>query len=287
MKIRRRILLFALLLSVCTGAWADPALWKIQRGDGTVYLFGTVHVLPKGTTWHYAALDDALAASDELYVELVDDDQATMQPLVTQYGIDLAHPLSAELDPGDEQRLQAAAQTAGIPAQALDAMRPWLAAVTLTVAPLIKAGFDPDSGADKQLRADFAARGKPVEGLETAAQQIRYFAELPQPVEISMLRNTLDDYDKAVTETNALVSDWQHGDVDAIAALENSDMREKYPLLYKTLLTERNGRWAQQIMQLLQRHQTIFIAVGAAHLAGPDDVQAQLDKLGIHARRVH
>lgn len=276
MKIWRDALLAGLLSFVCASALADPALWKIQRDGTTIYLFGTVHVLPPNTQWHYAALDRALAASDVLYVELVDDDQATMQPLVMQYGIDLAHPLSSELDAGDEQRLQAAAQTAGIPAPALDAMKPWMAAVTLTVAPIVKAGFDPESGADKKLRQEFASSGKPVKGLETAAQQIGYFANLSQAVQVSMLRNSLDDYAKADTEIATLVKDWQQGNVDAIAALENSDMRDKYPVLYKTLLTERNQRWAQQIATLLQQHKTIFIAVGAAHLAGPDDVQSQL-----------
>lgn len=280
-------LVLVLLLSACFQALASPALWSIQREGATVYLFGTVHVLPKDTRWHYPQLDRALAASDVLYVELVDDDPATMQPLVTEYGIDFAHPLSGELDAGDEQRLRAAAQTAGIPVQALDAMKPWLAAVTLTVAPVVKAGFDPESGADKKLRAEFAAQGKPVKGLETAAQQIGYFADLSQAVQVSMLQSTLDDYTRADTEIATLVKDWQQGNVDAIAALENSEMRDKYPALYNTLLTERNRRWARQIVQMLDNHQTVFIAVGAAHLAGPDDVQAQLQKLGIAVERVH
>ncbi|HET7558041.1 MAG TPA: TraB/GumN family protein [Rhodanobacteraceae bacterium] len=288
MKMRcLRWLVPILLWSACSQVLADPALWRIQRDGATVYLFGTVHVLPPDVKWHYPALDDALKASSTLYVELVDDDPATMQPLVMQYGIDFAHPLSGELDAGDEQRLQAAAQTAGVPAQALDAMKPWMAAVTLTVAPIVKAGFDPASGADKKLRQQFASEGKPVKGLETAARQIGYFANLPQAVQISMLQETLDDYAKADTEIAALVKDWQHGDVDAIAALENSDMREKYPVLYRTLLTERNQRWAKQIAQMLGSHRTVFIAVGAAHLAGPDDVQAQLQKLGIAVERVH
>jgi uncharacterized protein YbaP (TraB family) len=38
---------------------------------------------------------------------------------------------------------------------------------------------------------------------------------------------------------------------------------------------------------MLDSHQTVFVAVGAAHLAGPDDVQAQLQKLGIAVERVH
>lgn len=283
---RCAVALFLLLLTTAT-ALADPALWKIQRDGTTIYLFGTVHVLPKGLQWHYPQLDRALAASDVLYVELVDDDPATLQPLVMQYGTDFAHPLSGELDAEDQQRLRVAAKAAGVPDQVLDAMRPWMAAVTLTVAPIVKAGFDPESGADKKLRQTFAASGKPVKGLETAEQQIRYFADLPQAVQISMLRNTLDDFAKADTEIAALVNHWQLGDVAAIAELETADMRTKYPMLYKTLLTDRNARWAQQIVQMLPQHRIIFIAVGAAHLAGPDAVQAQLQKLDIPVERVH
>ncbi|MEO6968507.1 MAG: TraB/GumN family protein, partial [Rhodanobacteraceae bacterium] len=182
--LRRHCVAIALLLLAAMPALADPALWVARHGGATIYLFGTVHALPKAIQWHYPALDRALASSGTLYVELTDDDPATMQPLVMQYGIDFAHPLSSEIDAADEQRVQAAAQTAGVPAQALEAMRPWLAALTLTVAPLLKAGFDPESGVDKVLRRDFAATGKPVRGLETAAEQIHFFADMSMPVEI-------------------------------------------------------------------------------------------------------
>lgn len=277
----------ALTFGLISPAIAGPALWKIQKGDATIWLFGTVHVLPPAMDWHYPLLDGALAASKTLYVEENDDDPATMQPLILQYGIDPAHPLSGEIGAADEQRLQDAAQTAGIPPQALETMRPWLAAVTLTVAPIVKAGFDPDSGADRQLRKQFAAQGKPVEGLGSAAQQIRFFANLPESTQVSMLRSTLDDYTKAASEIGELVQDWKKGDVAGIAGIENSDLRADYPALYQVLLVDRNRRWAQRIAQMLDGHGTVIIAVGAAHLAGPDDVQAQLQELGITATRVH
>ncbi len=282
-----RLLLFAAALLLADAACADPALWKIQRNGATVYLFGTVHVLPANAQWRYPQFDEALKSSDVLYLEIADDDPATMQALVTQYGIDAAHPLSTELDAADEARVQAAAQTAGLPPQALDVMKPWLAALTLTVAPLLKAGYDPQSGVDKSLQNEFAAQGKPVRGLETSQQQIELLADLPQPLAIAFLRSTLDDYSNAVTLINALVKEWETGDVVAIAKLENGEIQDKYPQLYRELLVQRNQHWALQIAQLLDRHQTAFIAVGAAHLAGSDDVQAQLQKLGIETARVH
>ena len=61
-------------------------------------------------------------------------------------------------------------------------MRPWLAGLTLAVAPLLKAGMDPARGVDKLLKAQMLAAGKPVDGLETAEQQIRFLADLPADV---------------------------------------------------------------------------------------------------------
>lgn len=277
----------AFFLLAATSALADPALWVAKHEGATIYLFGTVHALPKATQWHYPALDHALASSDTLYVELTDDDPATMQPLVMQYGIDFAHPLSSEIGADDEQRVETAAQTAGVPVQALEAMRPWLAALTLTIAPLLKAGFDPESGVDKVLRRDFAVTGKPVRGLETASEQIHFFADMSMPVEIAFLQSTLDDYAKALSEVDALVKDWDSGDVDALTRMQGNELRDKYPALYKLLLVDRNQRWAKQIAAMTAKHGTVFVAVGAEHLAGPDSVQAQLRKLGIEATRVH
>jgi uncharacterized protein YbaP (TraB family) len=279
----------ALTLIASSPALADPALWVAKSATATVYLFGTVHVLPEGAKWHYPALDQALADSDTLYMEEDDDDPVGMQMLVLQYGMDLQHPLSQQLDDSDRARLDAAAKAIALPggATTLNAMKPWLAALTITVAPIVKAGYDPESGADKQLQQTFKADGKTVDAFETAEQQVRYFANLPAALQMDLLRNVLDDYAKGPKQIEALIRAWQSGDVDAIARNVNGSMREQYPDLYEVLLVERNRNFAKQIATLLQGHGTIFVAIGAGHLAGPDSVQAQLSKLGIDSKRVH
>ena len=278
-------LLFALL---ATPALGHPALWAVKDADTTIYLFGTVHLLPHDTGWHFPALDRALADSQVLYVEITDDDQANMTALVLRYGIDATHPLSGLLEPPDRGRLERAARLAGLPGgvAALNMMRPWLAALTLTVAPLTKAGLDPDAGVDKQLRAAMAKAGKPVRGLETAEEQIRFLADMPQSMQLAMLRSTLRDTDRATVELDAIIQAWKDGDEAALARLENDLMRRETPELYQRLLVERNEAWARRIAGMLQQPGTLFIAVGAAHLAGPDSVQAQLGQAGIDAERL-
>lgn len=287
MNLRRLIVTLLLCLLLAAPAVAAPALWKVARGDSVVYLFGTVHLLPSDTDWRTPALERALAASRSLTIELTDDDAVTMQALVMQYGLDPAHPLSGLLTPAENATLGEAAQSAGVPGgvNTLQVMRPWLAAITLSVAPLVKAGLDPAHGVDKLLKAQMLAAGKPVHGLETAAEQIRFLADLPASVQLALLRSTLRDMAKGSSELHELIAAWKAGDTAAIARIEDEDMRQQEPQLYQRLLVQRNEAWAGKINAMLQSPGTRFVAVGAAHLAGPDSVQAQLRKIGIEAVR--
>lgn len=287
-SIALRLLAGAALLLASLCATAKPALWVAKDADTTIYLFGTVHLLPNDTAWHNDTLDRAVADSHTLYIELTDDDPANMMALVLRYGMDAAHPLTSQLDAAEQLRLSTAATKAGVPGgmQALNVMRPWLAALTLTTAPLLKAGLDPEHGVDKQLQARMAAAGKTVLGLETAEQQMRFLADMPHAVQLDFLRSAMRDVDKGVAQLDEVIDAWKNGDVAAIARLEDEDMRQTAPELYQRLLVARNQAWATKIAAMLQQPGTIFIAVGAAHLAGPDSVQAQLNKQGIETPRL-
>lgn len=281
-------LLAALALALLpTPTLAKPALWVVKDADTTLYLFGTIHLLPKNADWHYDALDHALAQSDALVVEITDDNPANMTALVLRLGIDAAHPLSSLLSSSDFHRLDLAARKAGLPGTtALNVMRPWLATLTLTLAPLTKAGLDPARGVDRQLRDMMTKAGKPVRALETAEQQIHFLADMPTAMQLDMLRQTVREADHASIELQALLDAWQAGDDAGIARLENDLMKRETPALYQRLLVQRNAAWAGRIKAMLDTPGTVFIAVGAAHLAGPDSVQAQLEKLGISSTRV-
>lgn len=279
-------LLACLVLLAPVAVRAKPALWMVKDADTTIYLFGTVHLLPNDTDWHYPALDKALMDSSALYIEITDDDQANMTALVLRNGIDTTHPLSSLLTPADLTRLDRAARLAGLPGTgSLNIMRPWLAALTLTVAPLMKAGLDPKLGVDKQLRAQMENTGKPVHALETAEEQIHFLSDMPTTMQLDMLRSTLRETDHATVELKALIDAWKNGDDTTIARLENDPMKRQEPALYQRLLVERNETWAGKIKMMLDTPGTVFIAVGAAHLAGPDSVQAQLKKLGVSTTR--
>ena len=51
-----------------------PALWLLADADTTIYLFGTVHILPPGFRWRSPAIDGAIRDADELVLEVDERD---------------------------------------------------------------------------------------------------------------------------------------------------------------------------------------------------------------------
>ena len=283
-KFYRFLAAIALSLALVTTASAKPLLWSVRQGDTTVYLFGTVHLLPSDTDWMSGKLDDALNRSKRLSIELIDDDPVTMQLLVIKYGLDASHPLSQKLHAADREKLKLAATEAKLPngEQTLEPMRPWLAALVLTVTPLVQAGMDPSQGVDKQLKARMIKAGKPVDGLETSEQQIRILAGMPEPLQLDMLRETFHEIEEGPKKLQELIDAWKNGDIQTIAKLESTELQQESPELYKQLIVDRNKAWAQIIAKRLRDPTggTSIIAVGAGHLAGPDSLQKQLEGMG-------
>lgn len=267
-------------------ALAEPALWKVQGPHAVVYLFGTVHVLKATTQWRSPKIDAAFTSAKTLWEEIKDgDDAAVMQPLVLKYGLDRAHPLSGKLDAKGKAKLASVEAMVGASSAQIEPLRPWMAALTLDLLPLLKAGYDPNSGVDNILKAEAKARGEPLEAFESVEQQVRFFADLPQKDELDYLLSTLDDADKGSGLIEQLIDAWAVGDLAKLEALLNADMRDKYPTLYQKLLVERNKAFASKIETLLKGDGVSFVAVGAGHLVGPDSVQADLAKDGFKAVR--
>jgi uncharacterized protein YbaP (TraB family) len=79
---------------------------------------------------------------------------------------------------------------------------------------------------------------------------------------------------------------WKRGEQGLFVVLLNR-MRATSPHAYRTMFTERNASWAGWIAQRLQEPGTVFVAVGAGHLAGRDSVQAKLTELGVKSARIN
>jgi len=272
--------------SQVAGAEAGPALWVVRDADSTLYLFGTVHVLKPDTAWSSARVDQALAASSDIWFEISNpEDTAAIVPLIQRYGISLDEPLSSLLTPTEMGELDAAARAVGSNISQMDPLRPWYAAVALSLAPLTKAGYDPASGVELVLKARALEAGKTIHGFETIEHQVLALATLPEAVQVDFLRSTLKDFEEAASLLDAMVSAWATGDVATLDQVVVQDMKAESPAIYDALLVRRNVGFADQIETLLAGSGTAFIAIGAGHLAGEDSVQAMLEARGVPVSR--
>jgi len=263
---------------------ARPALWEVKDKDTTIYLFGTIHLLRPGITWLEGPRKAAFDAAQELVLEIAEDADPATQLRILQRALDPTGPtLTSKLPEAARARFTALLREHGGQAAMVDRMKPWLAAITLTALPLGKLGYDPTLGVEAQLRQAARAQGKTITGLETTEEQMGLFESLSEPLQIKLLVDTINEQDDIEQSLARMIDAWSAGNPDVLAEQLNKSMEDD-PALVQHLLTERNERWADWIKARLKQPGTVFLAVGAGHLAGKGSVQEALRKRRIKSR---
>jgi uncharacterized protein len=283
---RRTLLVTFVLFLAGLSAKAEPAMWVIRDADSTIYLIGTMHLLKHDAEWNAEKVKKTVHESTELWLEIADfDNDAAMAPLVAKYGVDPQRPLSSKLNDEQRKKLEKIGTTYRIPLENLEPMKPWVAALLLAAGPIMKAGYDPKAGVERVLSAQATAEGDKIRGFETAEDQIRLLADLSEPEQIAFLMAVLDDLEKGLDLLDQLAKAWIDGDTGKIERLAIAEMKHEAPTVYQKLIVQRNIAWSEKIVEMLKGSGVKQIAVGAAHLVGPDSVQAQLAKRGIKVER--
>jgi len=291
----------AALFLVCVPVAADdiapkPALWKIDGPSGDVYFFGSIHILPKGFAWRTPELEAAMGEAAQLVFELDLDEaknQAAMIPLVAKYGfLEPDQSLHKMLAPEHRRKLDEAAKSFGLNPLAVDRMRPWLAAVTLSSLAIIKQNTEPGeptepkaamedfAGVDVQLWEWAKTAGKERGALETVEDQMQIFADLTRDQEVEFLIVTLREIDQPPAAVDKLLEAWKTGDTDKLDQSLNEDLNA-FPALRKAVFTDRHEKWLPQIEAMMTDGRTHLVVVGAAHLVGKGSVIDMLRAKGI------
>ncbi len=264
-----------------------PALWKVADEDTTIYLFGTVHLLPDDVNWYSGAIKEALSSSGTLVTEIdmTPEAMSSMGSLVAAKGmLPAGQTLRGLMD--DEQRAiyEGGLAKVGIPAAAFDQMEPWLASIAILQVVTQASGYKEEKGAENVLEATIGPDAERV-ALETIEFQLSVFDELPIDQQLAYLLESAEDPKEGIAILNELVAEWAEGDVEQLAALMNEGFMA-HPNLAEKLLYARNRNWAEWIDERMDEPGTVFMAVGAGHLAGEKSVQDYLVERGIQSSRV-
>jgi len=270
------------------GHMAHPAVWKVSKGASTVYLFGTIHALPPHFEWETGAIKTAIAQSDRLVIEaVIDPDQTKSAQALMRIGTATTTlpPVADRVSPKFRGRLAAMIARSQLPPEMLDKLKTWAVGMVLFGPSIAKLGVSSAEGVEEQLKAEFHAAGKPIEGLETLDQQLGFFDTLTEPQQRDFLESVLDEKSDDASDFGKMIGAWSHGDEKGIAASFDKVMK-KSDALRTVLIARRDAHWADAIVARLATPGTQLVAVGAGHLVGSDSVQANLAKLGYTATRV-
>ena len=281
---------------VCAGAvaaapaLAEPALWTIQGRHNRVYLFGSVHMLGDTDFAFPGSPESRLGAAyrdaEALIMEVPPGETASPE-MLTATAARAIDPDGRGLDDllGDEAAaVHAAAEKRGIDLAPLAPFEPWFASLVVTVQSAMKQGLAAEHGVEQLVAAAAARDHKPVTGLETADGQLQLFDRLPSGLQAQLLLKTIEESDEDGAKLDELVDAWKRGDLGALDGLMSQEF-EEFPELRTSLVVDRNRRWVEQILPLLDDGRDYLIVVGALHLVGADGVPALLLRRGVRATR--
>lgn len=265
------------------GEAAGPALWSLSDEDTTIYLFGTIHVLPEGEAWYDDRIAAAFDSSEELVFEVsMDDMESSAQAMAGLAMLPEGQTLRSLMTEENRAEYEAALDGLGVPAAALDPIEPWAATLNLSMLPLMQAGWQPNAGVEMVLRQ--RGEDKQRSALETIEEQVALFDTLPMDAQLALLDSTVENIDQMVSSLDVMKAEWLEGDADALGELMNAEMND--PELYERLLVNRNRNWVDWIENRLDTPGTVFVAVGAGHLAGEGSVQSLLAERGLTVERI-
>jgi len=280
-----------------------PAIWKLADADTTIYLFGTIHLLPEGFRWRSAGLDRIVAEVDTLVLESSEEDALA--------SLDAYSPKMQSVQAGrapTSQRLSPALR--GAWRQMIESSGRDFATVDTMPLPLAMLGLDgggsgggpsrQELGVETVLSAEFAESGRPIESIENHGavmlslmrmDDAPILAELSAELAGSQGQQRLAGQHAPIQYAPA-VADWsmEHAwargeiDPDFDLGLGNGKVGVAFQ---RVLLARRNEAWSYWLKNRLERPGTILVAVGAGHFEGQRSVHYYLDQRGLEAERIN
>lgn len=280
MRFHRTLLPLLLWLLLPLNAFADPAFYRISKGNEQHWLLGSIHA---GKPSLYPLPDPVERAWQQSHALVMEVDmthisQAQWQEMGAITRLVDGKTLKDHLPMDLYRRTLIAAGQNGLTEAMLAPLRPWFAAITLTQAALERTGYRGEFGVDQHFAKRANDGGKPIVGLETLLEQLGYLASVGDNQTL-MLESTLDELPELEKGFAEVMAAWQNGDQATLINLLKEEMAppKLQAWLEQTLLAERNRNWVKKWPGLPNES---FIVVGALHLYGEQGLLTLLEQQG-------
>jgi len=266
-----------------------PAIWVAKDYDSTLYLYGTVHLLPENLDWQRDDMRQVFSEAGTIFFEVDTGEAGKLEAEVLTTTLGLRNDgirLSELLDNYQLNLMEAAANNGDLTIDALDRMQPWLAAEYLTFAATQNAGLSAELSADVALKSRAVRAKKNVVYLESMETQIRASSDLPDYIQIDILTETMEQFGTLGAEASQIADQWSIGGTDFLTDKLIRPMKARAPEVFNSLLRDRNRAWATKLARFMEEDSgTGFVAVGTAHLLGEDSLVHELREQGYEVKR--
>ena len=263
-------------------------LWKVKGKKNPVYLLGSLHLLKQKDYPLGSAIEDAFRKSDVVVFEVdmnrINDaevQQITLRKAILPGGQTLESKLSAKT----YDLLKKECLENGLNAAVLSKVKPWFAAVTLSMRKLMQLGFSPDYGVDRHYFRKARKAGKKTSNLETIEYQIGLFDSFSYDEQDKLLAQTVVEMNTIEKDMDDIVAAWKTGDIKTLEKKLLKSFKE-YPVIHRKFLTNRNKKWIGKIEEFLKTPESVMIIVGTGHLVGKESVISLLKKKGYDVKQM-
>ena len=221
-----------------TGERAGPSLWKLRRGDNTLYVLGTLSPLPRKVEWRSREVEAVLDRAQRLIPSSTDVD-ADIGPvsavrLYMQYRKLRDNPgdstLGAVLPPELFARFESLRQRYAPRNTDLLGRRPVIAAAELWRAALERSGLtlrnDIGRSVTRLARARKVEIREPQVRIEDPRGALTEVAAIPVESEVACMASSLDRLESDLATARQRAEAWSVGDVAALRSRAASQQQE-------------------------------------------------------------
>lgn len=279
----------ALLFNACStwpGSGSKSTLWQITGAHNSVYLMGSIHVLPASAYPLRPALQIAFNKAQRVVFE-VDLNTVSQQAVLREFEEVGVYPpgdsLEHHVSPQTIKLVKQVLANLGISYQKAKRFKPALLGELITSRYTELAGFREDLGVDRYFYYQAKNTRKPVLGLETIRDQARVLSDDSSGE--ARLVEAIASLPAAKEVLDQLVDAWKDGRINTLDRLLNQDEWSD-PKSFESMFLTRNQKWLPQIERFLTGDSNYLVIVGSGHLVGDHGLVRALQKRGYQVKQL-
>jgi uncharacterized protein YbaP (TraB family) len=279
-----------LLFNACStwpGSGSKSTLWQVKGSHNSVYLLGSIHVLPATAYPLHPALQQAFNNSQRVVFE-VDLNTVSQQAVLREFEEVGVYPpgdnLEHHVSPATIRLVKQVLARLGISYKKAIRFKPALLGELITSRYTELSGFREDLGVDRYFFSQAKNTRKPVLGLETVQDQARVLSSDDTSGEARLVE-AIVSLPAAKAILDELVIAWKAGRINTLDRLLNQDEWND-PKSFESMFLQRNQKWLPQIERFLESDGNYLVIVGSGHLVGDHGLVRALQGRGYKVKQL-